>query len=603
MRAVRRVLTVVVIGGALVALTAVPAGAHAALVSVDPQAGGVYDEPPPAVTLRFNEPVEIALGGVRVFDSDGDRVGIGAPTHPGGRGTEVRADLPDLDDGTYAVTWRVTSADAHPIEGAFTFQVGPESTAGRGLAARLLSEQGGSTTVGVLYALARGLVFASLALLIGGVVFALAVFPAGRRLRRTRFVVWTGWAVATVTTLAAIGLEGAYVAALDLGDVFDPTVWSDVLDTRYGRVALVRLALLVVAAPLLVVLFRGERPPRWFPLPAALVGVALAATPGIAGHASTGDHVGLALVTDTLHVLAMGAWLGGLVLLAAVVLVRPLPADPGLRDAINRFSALALGCITVLVLTGSFQAWRQVDSLEALRDTDFGRILLVKLVVFAALVVAAAFSREIVNRRFRHAPEPAPHPDGVPAPVQPDAAPVLVGAPAAAGWSAGDGGDAASGPPGATGTTDDDELDRSEARRLKRSVLVEIAIAVAILAITAVLVNTAPARTESTEPVTLAMRSSGVFADVTISPAVAGPNDIHVTVLPAGGDSVTDVQMQLIRPGDDLPPFDVPLRPLGPGHDFAPQYDIPFPGDWRVVLRVQLGATDEAVLTDDFTVR
>jgi len=118
-----------------------------------------------------------------------------------------------------------------------------------------------------------------------------------------------------------------------------------------------------------------------------------------------------------------------------------------------------------------------------------------------------------------------------------------------------------------------------------------------------VLVNTAPARTESTEPVQLSMRSGSVFADVTIAPAVAGPNDIHVTVLPSGAQQVTDLQMQLTRPGSDLAPFDVPLRPLGPNHVYAPRYNIPFAGDWKMVLRVQLGTSDESVLTDDFTIR
>ena len=79
---------------------------------------------PTAVHLRFSEPVEVALGGVRVFDGRRRPRRRRHAEHPGGRSDEVRASLPDLDDGTYVVTWRVTSADSHPVEGAFTFQVG-----------------------------------------------------------------------------------------------------------------------------------------------------------------------------------------------------------------------------------------------------------------------------------------------------------------------------------------------------------------------------------------------------------------------------------------------------------------------------------------------
>jgi copper transport protein len=132
---------------------------------------------------------------------------------------------------------------------------------------------------------------------------------------------------------------------------------------------------------------------------------------------------------------------------------------------------------------------------------------------------------------------------------------------------------------------------------------VEIGFAVVVLVITAVLVNTAPARTVSTEPVTLSMRRGTVFADGTIAPGTAGRNDIHLTVLSTSGAPIEDVQVQLTRPDGELAAFDVPLRTLGPGHYFSPQYDIPFPGEWRMVVRVRRGATDEVVLTQDFELR
>src|SRR5215510_183691 len=438
------------------------------------------------------------------------------------------------------------------------------------------------------------------------------MFPAGRAIRRASRIVWIGWGALAAATLAAIGLEGAYAAALPLSKAFDPSVWSEVLDTRYGKVALLRLALLALAFPLLRMLLHADRAlPRWWPAPAAVVAVGLAATPGLGGHASTGEHVGLALVSDTLHVLAMACWLGGLVMLVAVVLVTPLP--DGLRVAVNRFSSLALGAITVLVVTGAFQAWRQVGSLEALRDTDFGRLLLAKLVLVAAIVVAAAFSREIVNRQFwepqlrwgRRRDDEDEVDDTVDADTHDEArVGALVGASAGGGRiSTGDGRDGGDG--GADELDDDDEsvTDESEAHRLRRAVSIEVLFAIVVLAIVSVLVNTAPARTVSTAPVSFQMRTGSVFADVTIAPGTAGRNDIHFTALTTNGKTIEDVQVQLTRPGGDLAPFDVPLRSLGPGHYYAPRFDIPFPGDWRMVARVRLGATDEVVLTKVFTLR
>ncbi len=243
--------------------------------------------------------------------------------------------------------------------------------------------------------------FAALALLIGSVVFLVAVFPHGRTIRRARVIVWTGWVSVAVTTVLGIGLEGLYAAALPLTKFFDPTVWSDTLDTRYGRVALLRLALLVVAFPLLRwLLRRGDaRPPAWWIGLASLVGVGLSLTPALAGHASSGRWVPIAIPADTIHVGAMACWLGGLVVVFAVVMPRKDPDE--MRAVLVRFSGLALACVVALVITGAFQGYRQVGSIDALKDTDYGRILIVKLIVFAALIIAAAFSREVINRQFR----------------------------------------------------------------------------------------------------------------------------------------------------------------------------------------------------------
>jgi copper transport protein len=154
-------------------------------------------------------------------------------------------------------------------------------------------------------------------------------------------------------------------------------------------------------------------------------------------------------------------------------------------------------------------------------------------------------------------------------------------------------------------TFDDDSTDEEEVRRLRRSVGVEVVIAVVILAITALLVNAAPARSATIQPIALTLKSSQVWVYTDVVPGTVGPNDMHFTALPTGGGpaSVQDMQVQLTRPGQDLPPFTVPLQKLGSGHYYAPLYDIPYSGKWQMTVRVQLSATDEAVLVGTFDVR
>jgi copper transport protein len=611
---VKRLLAFGALVVVLVGVFASPAFAHATLLTTEPQPGGKFTTSPRAVTLRFDEPVEVSLGGIRLFDGSGNRVDAGAPVHPGGAGNIVQSSIPDLRDGTYVVTWRVISADSHPIQGAFTFQVGTaaSTTNADALARRLLSNQGGSTTVGVVYAIDRAAIFATIALLIGGIVFLAVVFPRGRHSRPARIAVWTGWFGLVAATIAGIALEGIYGSALPLSKIFDTSVFKDVLGTRYGHVSIARLVLLLLLVPFVRMMVPRRDDDRrslhtwWYVLTGLLV-VGLSFTPGLAGHAGTGEYTGLAIPADAIHVLAMSCWLGGLVLLFLVVLPRTDPDE--LRQGINRFSALGLGAIAALVVTGGFQAWRQVGSFDALRNTDYGKLLIAKLVAFSALVVAAAFSREIVNRRFRWSEEDFEDDvdDGAERSVR---VPVTVGARSgeAIDGARPSNGERAAAPrvsPGAASEPIEQDDDATEVRRLRRSVVAELVIAVVILAITALLVNAAPARTSQTQPISMTLKSAKIWVDVVVAPGVAGGNDMHFTSLPVG-DTVTNVEdmtVQLTKPGSNLPAFDVPLQKFGPGHYIAPQYDIPYPGQWQMTIRARLGATDEEVLVGKFNLR
>lgn len=605
-----RCAAVPLVAALVVATSATPAFAHAVLEQTTPAAGSVLDQPPKKVTLRFGEPVEVALGAIRVYDSKGDRLDVGSASHPAGQQSQVQVNLPKLDDDSYVVTWRVISADSHPVSGAFTFQVGRTAAAGnlQSLTQRLLSNQGGDTTVGFLYAVARFGVFASLALLIGAAAFLVLVWPAGRESPGAARLAWAGWIGAVVTTVVGIALDGAYAAALPLGDALKPSVISDVLDTRFGRVWLLRLVLLLLALPLLRLLVNrrpvAEYPlPRWWRPAAVVVAVGLLLTPGLSGHAGTGRLVPLAIIADVAHVGGVSLWLGGLVVLLAVVLRRKHLEE--LREVVPRYSKLALGAICVIVASGAFQAWRQLGSLSNFRDTDYGKLLAAKLIAFGALIITAAFSREIVNRRFR-----SPRPTSAPAPVPPPRVPVTAGGPPLPPDAGGDRSGGGDGRGGGNDDLDDDESaeDAWEMRNLRRHVGLEAVIAVVILSIAALLVNAAPAvsaNNSGTSGVTLS--SSEARVDVTAIPGSPGRNELHFTafspegaplaIQPSGGLSeVNEFQVFAALPSRGIAPITIPVRRLGPGHYIASGADLPIRGDWTLTVRILLTETDQAAL-------
>ena len=579
-----RIVVVAVLAAALVAALAAPAAAHAELIRSDPAPGAVLQRSPAEIVLTFTESVEAQGGAIRVFDTDGERVDQGGAD---ASGSTVRMPLPDLGDGSYVVTWRVTSADAHPISGAFTFQVGQGAGAGatsrevQGLADELLAEQGGDRVVGAVYGVARFLVFAGLALLIGAVFFSLVIWPPARATAGARRVALTGWIATFVGTAVGLLAYGPYAEGLGLGDVLSTTLLGNTLDVRFGQVWLARLLLLLVAAPLCWMLFArtddgAPRPlPAWWLPPAAVIAVALAGTPALAGHAVSGDWVTAAVIADVIHVLAMSLWLGGLTVLAVVGLSRRAPVEA--RDALDPFSLLALWCVIALVATGAFQTWRQVGSFDALRSTDYGRILVIKLVLVALVIVFAAFSREVVLRLVL----PRQRDRGVP---------VVAG--------------------GADDLVDQDddaaayEVDEGyEVRQLRRSVWAEIATAGLIVIATALLVNAPPAKTAEASGsdggvAAVTLEGDQVSVDVTVTPAVAGENDVHVDVAnPSGAPmDVDELTVRFALPDKGIAPIDVPLRRLGPGHYYSPGFQIPLAGDWRVTAKPLVSEFEQPTL-------
>ena len=121
----------------------------------------------------------------------------------------------------------------------------------------------------------------------------------------------------------------------------------------------------------------------------------------MAGHAASAEGSTLAMALDALHVLATGVWAGGLVPLAlSLAWSRGLPSSAAAATAAERFSRVGLGAVTVLGATGVYAAWQQVGGVPALLGTAYGRWLLLKLILFGALLPLAARNLLVWRRRL-----------------------------------------------------------------------------------------------------------------------------------------------------------------------------------------------------------
>src|SRR3954451_6784662 len=120
-----RFCAVPALAGFFIVASAAPAWAHATLTSTDPPKNGVVAESPSKLSLTFNENVEVSFGAIRVYTCAGKRITTDAPHHASASDHTVELSTPKLDPGVYLVAWRVISADAHPVNGTYSFRVGP----------------------------------------------------------------------------------------------------------------------------------------------------------------------------------------------------------------------------------------------------------------------------------------------------------------------------------------------------------------------------------------------------------------------------------------------------------------------------------------------
>lgn len=518
LRVIGRVAAALATTAAFVLLAA-PASAHAVLEQSTPRPDSVLTAAPAQVTLRYDEPVTLLADSLRVYGPDGRRVDRGDVGHPAGHRDEVRVSLGSTaPQGTYLVSWRVVSADSHPVSGAFTYSVGKHTTAPTAPA------ENADRGVGVLLGVARWIGYAGSALLVGVLLVVGWCWRAGWGDRGVRRLLGTGIALLGVGAALDFFLKGPYDAALGLGAVTHGDLLREVLSTTYGHATLARLVL----AGLGIALIRLRRPDRLLASGyAVLVGLSFA----LAGHAAAGSDRVPATINDAVHVLAASTWLGGLVLLLAVV----LPAGGGeMTPVVRRFSQLAAVLVLLLVGTGIYQAARQVGSWAAFGATAYGRELLVKIGVICVVVLLAAGSRAFVWR--------GAHPS-----------------------------------------------------RLRRTVVGEACGLAVVLGITSALVATEPAKTAYHPTASANLSIAGDTVQVSAVPAGDRQMDLHLYLFGPDQQPTDpkEVEASVSLPDKAIGPLPVALSVAGPGHRTG-TIAVPMTGSWQLAVTVRTSAIDEA---------
>lgn len=330
---------------ALALLWAGPAGAHAVLVGSSPADGAALAEMPETARLTFDEPV--AAISAHLIGPSGSVV-LPATVD----GTVLHLALPaGLAPGGYVLSWRVTSADSHPVAGALAFGLG-------GAAAPMAEAAGGRwQTVVTIH---RALFLAALLLAAGGVIAGWLI-PGRPARRQAELAAWC------LLPLAGLGivLQGLWLADAPLAAAADHLRLG--LTSTRGIAAIVAL----VGAGLVLA---GRAP-------AVIGAVALAASLGMSGHVAAQGPVWAAVLA--LHGAIAAFWLGAL---------WPLAAAVGQPALVRRWSGWAIGLVVLLVACGVLLTLLQLGGWP-LGPGIYLNALLAKLAVVAGLLALAAWHR------------------------------------------------------------------------------------------------------------------------------------------------------------------------------------------------------------------
>ena len=388
------------------------------LVSSDPADGSTVEQSPETISFTFSE----ELGEVNTITLTCDDLYTVGPRQVSDDRLTMTAEVIDpLPRGACVAAYVVSDSEGSPNgQGNITFNVANDTapvettpdttpTTDSSVPSEATSTPTTASTTevanlsdvddgqGPLW-LGRLLSVFGLAVLLGSLVVIAAAWPEGVEYLVTIRFIRAVWLVAMVGSLLYVAAATAAVTGSGLGSGFNPTNWVDLFSAGIPGIAAV--ARLVLAAACAWVAFRPDRVIDPVTQMAALGIPALAvATIGFSRTDMDMPYIGVPL--SIIHALAMSVWIGGLVLLARVVLAGPGEED--LVHAVRGFGRLSNLAIGVTIATGVVQMIL-LDGGD-LFGTSHGRVLLLKTVGVAVMIFVAVSARQFINQRLARANE------------------------------------------------------------------------------------------------------------------------------------------------------------------------------------------------------
>ncbi len=353
--------------------------AHAVLLGSTPKANEMLAESPKELTLNFNE--EVGPIFFKVLDKTGKEVGAPGAIRPDGNNLHLPLGE-TLANGTYVLTYRVISADTHPVGTTFGFSVGEPMA---DMTQMNQSAESSSTPWTYAVAANRWVLYAVMLLAAGSALFTLLVpTPAGVG-AATFSLGRTSAIVAAISYLLAIGFGGAEMVMGSATALLSVNTWSRGLGSTLTPSAVIGVPAMLV---LIYAFGQGAEKPKIGALTVGAVGAVGSFL--VTGHAATAAPVWLMATVVAIHLFGTAFWFGALYPLFKTTQV----AEPAHAGAVmTKFSIWAMYSVGLIVLSGVVISFVQVTSVANLTSTVYGNGLVRKLVLVALILLLAAYNK------------------------------------------------------------------------------------------------------------------------------------------------------------------------------------------------------------------
>ena len=440
----RKPLAGLLVTAILLSSAPAPLLAHGRLKSSSPSAGEHLTQVPKQIRLDFSESPELLFTSVRLLAANGREISLGVLAFaPDSRRAIVVPVTGAMEGGPYVVMWQMGGDDGHPVRGRFEFVVAPGAMGAGATASEMagmhhdpvaMPEGNGFGAESPLYVVIRWVEFTALLLIVGAVTFRTFVLralrrdtrPAGARVEPAfatdaeRHAATTGRiAVGALAATLVLRLLAQSYAMHGAASAYDMGLMgSMVRTTMWGWGWLLQLVGIVLAGlgfqrargasrdvGATSVRPGGHDPASSWRL-ATYGAVAATFSPAFSGHAASAPTLrALAIVSDGLHVLGASSWLGTLAIvliagLTAAMRQAPEARGPLVRSLIYAFSPVALASAGVAATTGVFAAWLHVGTIPNLWGTRYGITLLIKLAILGIVALTGFYNWRYVQPRL-----------------------------------------------------------------------------------------------------------------------------------------------------------------------------------------------------------